>query len=89
MKVINDLIEKLIMSFSYFYESLGLHTAISNLIGYLDDWQTYQATFAEYMSGVYFLFGKSLIVYMVTVFTIIFLVRLIFAVINLVGQFIP
>lgn len=89
MKVINDLISKFILSFANLYDSSGLHTAVTNLIGILDDWQSYQATFAEYMQGVYFLFGKSLVVYMVTVFTIIFIVRLVFAIVHLVGQYVP
>ena len=89
MKVINDFIIGFINSLITFYESSGLHTDVTNLICYLDDWQQYSSLFAEYMQGVYFLFGKALVVYMVTVFVAVFVVRLFFAVVNLVGQFIP
>lgn len=89
MKVINDIISKLILSLADLYNSAGLHTALSNLIDKLDDWQTYSSLFADYMSGVYFLFGKALIIYIIGVFIAVFAVRLLFAVVNLIGQFVP
>lgn len=89
MKVINDIISNLILSLADFYTSSGLHTAVTNLIDKLDDWQTYSSLFSTYLSGLYFLFGKALILYIVGVFTAVFLVRLIFAVVNLIGQFVP
>lgn len=89
MKVINDIISNLILSLADFYTSSGLHTAVSSLIDKLDDWQQYSVLFSEYLSGVYFLFGKALVLYIVGVFTAVFLVRLFFAVVNLIGQFVP
>ena len=89
MKVINDIISKLILSLADLYNSAGLHTALSSLIDKLDDWQSYSTLFAEYMSGVYFLFGKALVVYIVGVFITVFVVRLLFAVVMLIGQFVP
>lgn len=87
--MINDIIIKLIESFSDIYTRIGLHTLISNLIGYLDDWQSYSTLFNEYLSGVYFLFGKALVVYIVGVFAVVIVIRIAFAIVNLIGQFVP
>ena len=87
--MINDLISNLIIAFDDLLTNLGLYTKFSNLIGYLDDFQTYTTEFNKYLSGVYFIFGKALVSYMVSVFIIIVAVRIIFAIVNLVGQFVP
>lgn len=87
--MINDIIIKLIESLSDFYTRIGLHSLISSLIGYLDDWQSYSTLFESYLAGVYFLFGKALIIYIVSVFSVVIVIRLTFAIINLIGQFVP
>lgn len=87
--MINDIISNLIIAFDDFITQLGLYTKITTLIGYLDDFATYTTEFNKYLSGVYFILGKSLVVYIVTCFALIVIIRIIFAVINLVGQFVP
>lgn len=87
--MINDFISKLILSFDDFLSSLGLYIKITELIGYLDDFQTYSAEFNKYLSGVYFILGKGLCTYIISVFVLVVIVRVIFAVVNLVGQFVP
>ena len=87
--MINDLISKLILAFDDLISNLGLYTKITSLIGYLDDFQSYTTEFNKYLSGVYFIFGKSLVIYMVTVFAIVVTVRIAFAVVHLIGQFVP
>ena len=87
--MINDLISKLILAFDNLLSSLGLYNKFSQLIGYLDDFQSYATEFNKYLSGVYFIFGKSLVIYMISVFIVIVAVRIIFAVVHLIGQFVP
>lgn len=87
--MINDFISKLILSFDDFLSSLGLYTKITELIGYLDDFQSYSTEFNKYLSGVYFILGKGLITYMVSVFVIVVIIRITFAIVHLVGQFVP
>lgn len=87
--MINDIISNLIIAFDDFITQLGLYTKITTLISYLDDFTTYTTEFNKYLSGVYFILGKSLVVYIVTCFALIVVIRIIFAVINLVGQFVP
>ena len=69
--MINDIISNLIIAFDDFITQLGLYTKITTLIGYLDDFTTYTTEFNKYLSGVYFILGKSLVVYIVTCFALI------------------
>ena len=87
--MINDLISNLIIAFDDLLTNLGLYTKFTTLIGYLDDFQSYTTEFNKYLSGVYFIFGKNLVMYMISVFIIVVAVRIIFAVVHLVGQFVP
>ena len=68
---------------------LGLYQKFTELIGYLDDFQQYTTEFNKYLSGVYFILGKPLVIYLITVFICIVAVRVIFAIINIVGRFVP
>lgn len=87
--MINDLISNLIIAFDDLLLRLGLYNKFSELIGFLDDFQSYTTEFNKYLSGVYFIFGKALVSYMISVFIVIVGVRIIFAVVHLVGQFVP
>lgn len=87
--MINDLISNIIEAFDYLLTQMGINDKITTLLSYLDDFQTYTTEFNKYLSGVYFIFGKSLVVYIVTVALLIIVIRIAFAIVNLVGQFIP
>ena len=87
--MINDLISMAIYGLDYLLSQFGLYDKLTVLIGYLDDFQTYTTEFNKYLSGVYFIFGKSLVVYMVSVFATIVIIRIIFALVHLIGQFVP
>lgn len=87
--MINDLISSIIEAFDHLLTQMGINDKITTLLSYLDDFQTYTNEFNKYLSGVYFIFGKSLVVYIVTVALLIIVIRIAFAIVNLVGQFIP
>lgn len=87
--MINDLISSIIEAFDHLLTQMGINDKITTLLSYLDDFQTYTNEFNKYLSGVYFIFGKSLVVYIVTVALLIIVIRISFAIVNLVGQFIP
>lgn len=87
--MINDLISMAIYGLDYLLSQFGLYDKLTVLIGYLDDFQTYTTEFNKYLSGVYFIFGKALVVYMVSVFVTIVIIRIIFALVHLIGQFVP
>lgn len=84
--MINDLISKLIQNLDNLLINTGLYTKITELIGYLDDYQSYTTEFHKYLSGVYFVFGKPLVMYIIGVFVVIVVIRILFAVINLLLQ---
>lgn len=87
--MINDLITNLCLTFDDLLNKIGFYTKFSTLLGYLDDFQTYTTEFNKYLSGVYYIFGKSLVTYIVSVFVIIVIIRIVMAVVNMVGQFVP
>ena len=87
--MINDLISNLIIAFDDFLTNLGLYTKFAILIGYLDDYQTYTTEFNKYLTGVYFIFGKPLVIYMVSIFVLVVVIRIVFSVVHLIGQFVP
>lgn len=87
--MINDFISKLIIGFDDLLSSLGLYQKFTELIGFLDDFESYTNEFNKYLSAVYFIFGKTLVTYIVGVFVVIVIVRIIFAIVNIVGQFVP
>lgn len=87
--MINDFISNLIIGFDNLLNQIGLYSLISQLLDYLDDFQSYKTTFQSYLFGLYFFFGKSLIIYIVTIFGVIVTVRIIMAVVHTVGQFVP
>lgn len=87
--MLSDVINFFITGFDTILQNLGIITLLNNLISLTDDWQTYQTTFNNYLSGVYFLFGKTLVIYIVTAFGIIVVIRIIMALINIIGQYVP
>ena len=87
--MINDLISNLIIAFDDLLSRLGLYTKFTELVGYLDDFIQYKSEFNKYLSGVYYIFGKPLVMYLIGVFVVIVSVRIIFAIVHLIGQFVP
>lgn len=87
--MINDLISNIILAFDDLLTKIGINILITTLLSYLDDFQSYTTEFNKYLSGVYFIFGKSLVIYIVSVAVVIIILRIALAVVNLVGQFVP
>ena len=87
--MINDLITKLILAFDDLLTNIGLYTKLTVLLNHLSDFTQYTTEFQKYLSGVYFIFGKALIVYMISVFVVVVAVRIVFSIVHLVGQFVP
>lgn len=71
------------------YSSMGLFTALSNIITKINTYQTYTAQFQTYLSGAYFIFGKSMVIFVITVSGSIFVISIIGALVNIISQFIP
>lgn len=86
--MINDFIKGFLDIFLNLYNNY-LHSHISTLIGYLEEWENHTTIFNDLLSGVYYLCGKPLVIYMVSVFLVIFVIRFLLAIINIVGQYVP
>lgn len=87
--MVNDFIISFIQWVDSVYSSLGLFTALSNLITQLNTYQSYISDFQYYLSGAYFIFGKAMIIYVITVSGTIFVISIIGALVNIISQFIP
>ena len=82
--MINDFITGIINAVDGFYTSLDISTHLSDLLDKLNKPFDYVADFGYYMSGVYFIFGKPLVIYFISVVAIIITIRIALAVVNLV-----
>lgn len=86
--MINDWIIGFISIFTNFYSD-KIHPFFQDLIEIITSWEDYQYIFNDLLSGVMFICGKPLIVFMVSCFAIIVGIRVLMAIVNIVGQFIP
>lgn len=86
--MINFFIEQCLNGLDFIYNSYltGFFTKITEIFTYF---QQYYSTFEDFMEIVYFIFGKGLIVFFLSACLTIIFVKIVFAIINLVGQFIP
>lgn len=82
--MITDIFTSFINGFDTFYTSFGLTAKITKLITLLTKYEDYLNDFKYYMSGVYFILGKPLVTYMVSVAVTVLVIRLILAIVNIV-----
>ena len=74
--MITSIIVKLIQLFDTLYNDLQISSLLSDLISRLTTFRTYLPDFKYYLSGIYFIFGKSLVTYVVGVAVSLFSLRL-------------
>lgn len=58
----------------------------NNLTGYI---ASYQYTLTEILEGLYFFLGKTLVTFTFDFSIVIFCMAIFFAIVNLIGQFVP
>ena len=87
-KMINDWIISFISIFTNFYND-HLHTHMQSLLSLITEWQNHTTLFNDLLSAVFFIVGKPLCIFMLTCFVTVLTIRLIMAIVNIVGQFIP
>lgn len=80
----NLLKEKAIEFLDYLYTSLGVSDKFADLLQWFDNLTTYKTTFAQFVGGVYFIFGKTLVTTFIVVVGLIITIRIAMAIINLV-----
>ena len=89
VKLITDMIISLINFIDSLLYNSGIFTKISDLITSLGTYQTYLNDFQTYLSGAYFIFGKPLIIFVLGLSGTVFLIKLVMAIVMIVGQFVP
>lgn len=81
--MITDIVKSILQFFDTLYTNLGVSSFIADLIDKLDKPFEFIGDFSYYISGVYYVFGKPLVMYVIGVITVILAIRIIFAVVNL------
>ncbi|WP_407454115.1 hypothetical protein [Methanobrevibacter sp.] len=86
--MINFFIEQVLNGLDFIYAQflVGFFTKITEIFTRFEE---YQDIFEQFMEIIYFLFGKNLIVFFLGCCLTIIIVKIVFAIINLAGQFIP
>lgn len=88
--MINDFIKWCLDLIDYFYNLIpsdyNLFDKLSDLLTNLSQ---YQSTWNELIGVVYFIIGKPLIITCISVGVAIIVIKLIFALINIIGQYVP
>lgn len=88
--MINDFIEWALSIIDQIYslipENLNLINKITALLSSL---QSYRDTWNSLMSVIYFVIGKPLLTTCIGVGVVIIVIKLVFAIINIVGQYVP
>lgn len=74
--MITDIFIKVVELLNSLYTNFQISQKISDLLTRLNEYQNYLPDFKKYISGVYFLFGKSLVTYMVGVAISLFSLRI-------------
>ena len=82
--MITDIVKSILQFFDTLYINLGVSSFIADLIDKLDKPFEFIGDFSYYISGVYYVFGKPLVIYLIGVITVILAIRIILAVVNLV-----
>lgn len=87
--MVNDIIIALFEILDKLITLSGLFNLLSDLLDKLSVIQTYSNDIQYYLSGAYFFLGKPLIIFVISVATTCFLIKLIGALVMIIGQFIP
>ena len=87
--MINDFIVGIFEFINSLYTSLGVSTIISQLIDTFTKLSDYSSTFQYYLSGAYYVFGKSLVQFVFTASGLVFVFRFVMAIIYIVGNYVP
>ena len=81
--MITDIVKSILQFFDTLYTNLGVSSFIADLIDKLDKPFEFIGDFSYYISGVYYVLGKPLVMYVIGVITVILAIRIILAVVNL------
>lgn len=87
--MINDFIINIFDFINNIYVSLGVSTVVQNLIEVFTKINDYSTSIQYYLSGAYYVFGKSLVQFTFNASALVFVFRFVMAIIYIIGNYVP
>lgn len=87
--MLTDFIVSIITTFDNILSGFDLFQLLEDLITQLNTYQSYINEFQVYLSGAFYIFGKPLIIFVLGISGTVFLIKLVMAIVMIVGQFVP
>lgn len=87
--MINFLIKQLLDLLDWCYTNLYINELFTKINDLFTMISNYQSQWDQFMGIIFFVVGKSLLVFCVGVGVAIIIVKIVFALIHLIGQFVP
>lgn len=87
--MINFFIQQFFNLLDYVYINLHIVDLITKISDLITTANTYMSNWNKFVEIVYFILGKPFTMLIVTTGSIVIVAKIIFAIVNLVGQFIP
>lgn len=87
--MINFLIKQLLDLLDWCYTNLYINELFTKINDLFTMISSYQTQWDQFMGIIFFVVGKSLLVFCVGVGVVIIIVKIVFALIHLIGQFVP
>lgn len=87
--MINDILIHIVTWFDTIFSNLDLYSALNNILTVITKYKDYAYDIQYYLSGAYFIFGKSMVLFVLGASAIVFTIKLIGAIVMIVSQFIP
>lgn len=87
--MINFFIQQILNLLDWIYTNLYINELFTKLNDLFSQLNNYQSQWDDFMSIIFFVVGKPLIVFCVGVGVTIIIVKIVFALVHIVGQFVP
>lgn len=87
--MINFFIQQILNLLDWIYTNLYINELFTKLNDLFSQLNNYQSQWDDFMSIIFFVVGKQLIVFCVGVGVTIIIVKIVFALVHIVGQFVP
>lgn len=87
--MINDFLISIFDFLNTIYVNFGVSSVVSQLIEVFSKINDFSSSFQYYLSGAYYVFGKSLVQFVFTASGLVFVFRFVMAVIYIIGNYVP
>ncbi len=87
--MLTDFVISLIQFIDNIVSGLSLFDLLNELVVKMNTYQSYINEFQVYLSGAFYVFGKPLIIFVLGASATVFIIKLVMAIVMIVGQFVP